>query len=252
MEAGCWDQSGPNFGAALQGIWPRLRLPERAFQLSPYDLRPYSRTLAGAGRALVGLRGRTEDQGREVASVLVRRSRFAFFGGSPVFPRAPLTQDRRPGSYLSSSGSGVLGLPARARWSLPSRAPLQGDRRVGAGIARGQAHGIQLSPPGLWSSTALPARRIRSKAAPSVAARNRPTRGVQPPPPSTLGVCEGARSRGHTRRPRRFAPRRASRAASRRPGTLLRFRLQGLLPPWDGYPSRGPCSPALWPRRPRR
>lgn len=65
------------------------------------------------------------------------------------------------------------------------------------------------------------------------------------PPPSVLGVFGGARSREHLRRPRRLAPRRASRAASRRPGTLMRFRLQGLAPPRGSAPLSRPLLSCL-------
>jgi hypothetical protein len=64
--------------------------------------------------------------------------------------------------------------------------------------------------------------------------------GRPAPPPSVLGVFGGARSREHLRRPRRFSPRRASRAASRRPGTLMRFHLQGLAPPRGSAPLSRP------------
>jgi hypothetical protein len=140
------------------------------------------------------------------------------FGGNPAFPRTPRTSNRRCPSRLSSSCT-----------------PLAG---AGGSALTRRAH--QLSPPGLWSSTALPARRIRSKTASSVAARFRPSRGTQPrqlPPSAFLGCSSITRT---LRRPRRFTPRRTSRAASRRPGTLLRFRLQGLYPPRGAAPVSGP------------
>lgn len=69
-----------------------------------------------------------------------------------------------------------------------------------------------------------------------------PARGVQPrhlPSPAFLPVRALAST---LRRPRRLSPRRASRAASQRPGALLRFRLQGLLPPRGSAPlSRRPA-----------
>lgn len=85
------------------------------------------------------------------------------FGGRPVFPRTPRIQDRRPGARLSSNRSGLPCVPAEARWRLPSRAPLQGGLWFAASNVRLATRRPKLSPPGLWSSTALPARRIRDR-----------------------------------------------------------------------------------------
>jgi hypothetical protein len=189
----------------------------------------------------VGLRGRSEVEGVGSSADTGSAHPASRFGGVPVFPRAPGDQDRRPEPRLSSESLRFACVPADLRWRLPSRAPLQGGRRIAASdehlAARdrssplldfGPLQRFQRSGSGIGCSfTALP-----------LIDRTHARRPA--PPPSVLGVCGGVRSRGHLRRPRRLAPHRASRAASQRPGTLLRFRLQGLLPPRGSAPLSRP------------
>jgi len=89
------------------------------------------RTLAGVGRALVGLRGRSEDQGVGSSVGTGSTHPASLFGGVPVFPRAPGERDRRPELRLSIGSPRLDRVPAVARQRSSSRAPLQGDRRIG-------------------------------------------------------------------------------------------------------------------------
>jgi hypothetical protein len=189
------------------------------------------------------------------------------FGGVPVFPRAPGDRDRRPDLRPSFEPPRLDRVPPTARVRLPSRAPLQGGRRFGARhthlaarapssplldfgplqrLCHGGSGNVSPCGPGASFAALFKAARPTPREASSLATF-RPRRFL------------GCRSRElHLRRPRRFAPRRACRAASRRPGALLRFRLQGLVPPRGSTPlSRRPALLRVLPagfaakRRPR-
>jgi len=241
-----------------RGSWPLLRLPERSLAASS-DLAAGPPGLAAKRRHPRGRRARPHGVARTCRGSGAGSSVSAGFDA----PGRAFSE-----AFRSSFAHRGLRTVALSLASLRASPVSRAFRRMPGGSSRlappfratggsaPETRAVKRTTPALpsWtsvlysaSSAADPVKDCPTELPP----QSRPTRGVQPPPPSTLGVCEGARSRGHLPRPRRLTPRRASRAASRLPGTLLRFRLQGLAPPQGSVPLSRPLlscaliSPAL-------